>query len=233
MLDATVSNLAQIKPSTLREQARAALRTSIITGELAAGQLYSVAPVAERLGVSATPIREALSDLAHDGLVEVVRNRGFVIPEQTEHDLDEIFQLRLMLEVPAIGHVVGRLTPEDIAISRAHVNRGKQAAAAGDLHTFLEADRGFHLGLLSSLGNTRLLEAVDSLRDQARLYGLSTISAAGQLTTSANEHGQLLDAIEANDATSAEHQMTLHLRHTRGTWAGHVEQTERHATGIG
>jgi DNA-binding GntR family transcriptional regulator len=217
------TSLSQLKPATLREQARAALRASIITGEIAAGELYSVGAVAERLGVSATPIREALSDLAHNGLVTVVRNRGFVVPELTEHDLDEIFELRLLLEVPAIERVIGRLSAEDLAACRKEVDRGSRAAAAGDLPAFLEADREFHLRLLAGLGNSRLVEMVDSLRDQARLYGIARLTAAGGLAASADEHQQLLAAIEAGDAAAAGEHMTLHLKHTRGAWAGRSE----------
>jgi DNA-binding GntR family transcriptional regulator len=217
------TSLAQLRPSTLREQARAALRASIITGEIAAGELYSVGTVAERLGVSATPIREALADLAHNGLVVVVRNRGFIVPELTEHDLDEIFELRLLLEVPAVGRVAGRITDEELAAARVEAERGTHAALEGDLPTFLDADREFHHRLLRPLGNERLLEMVDNLRDQARLYGLNRLAQAGGLSASADEHQQLLKAVESNDAAAAEEKMTLHLKHTRGTWAGLAE----------
>jgi DNA-binding GntR family transcriptional regulator len=217
------SSLEQLRPSTLREQARAALRASIITGELAAGELYSVGSVAERLGVSATPIREALSDLAHHGLVAVVRNRGFIVPELTDHDLDEIFELRVLVEAPAVEQIAGRLSLEELAACRHEVERGTRAAVAGDLAEFLEADRQFHLRLLEVLGNARLVDLVDNLRDQARLYGLSRLTATGGLVASAEEHERLLAAVEANDSASAREQMTLHLKHTRGAWAGRTE----------
>lgn len=210
----------------MREQACAALRASIITGEIVAGQLYSVGSVAERLGVSATPIREALSDLAHNGLVTVVRNRGFIVPELTDHDLDEIFELRLMLEVPAIGRVVGKLSADDLTVCREAVERGTRAAADGDLPTFLEADRVFHLRLLEALGNGRLVSMVDRLRDQARLYGLAYLTGGG-LAASAEEHESLLTAVEADDADVARELMTLHLKHTRGDWAGRTEASDR------
>jgi DNA-binding GntR family transcriptional regulator len=212
-----------LKPSTLREQAWAALRASIITGELVSGQLYSVASVAERLQVSATPIREALSDLAHNGLVTVVRNRGFYVPELTEHDLDEIFELRMMLEVPAVARLAGNVPPEVLKDCRYQVERSVEAASAGDLPTFLDADRDFHLHLIAALGNARLVETLDTLRDQARLYGLSHMTATGELAASAQEHERLLTAVEAGDADAAAEQMRLHLKHTRGVWADRPE----------
>jgi DNA-binding GntR family transcriptional regulator len=216
------SALAQLRPSTLREQARAALRASIITGEIASGELYSVGTVAERLGVSATPIREALSDLAHSGLVVVVRNRGFIVPELTEHDFDEILQLRLLLEVPAVEKIAGRISAEDVAACSVEVERGKQAARVGNLPRFLEADRDFHLGLLATLGNERLVQMVDNLRDQARLYGRTGIAAPEELVASAEGHERILAALEAGDGRAAREEMTLHLERAR--YAGPAQE---------
>jgi DNA-binding GntR family transcriptional regulator len=216
-------NYQQLERSSLRDQARQAIRTSVITGELESGPLYTIGDFAARLGVSATPVREALGDLANDGLVQIIRNRGFVVPAVSEHDLDEIFELRLMLEVPAVGRSAGRLDASALAASRLYVEQGKAAAVEGDLVAFLEADGAFHRQLLLPLGNARLVEIIARLRDQTRLYGLPQLAHQGHLTASANEHETLLDAVEAGDAERAREQMTRHLKHTRGSWAGRSE----------
>src|SRR5215469_11841442 len=122
------SMLAPLDRSSLREQVQVVLRTSITTGELEPGQLYSVGDFAERLEVSATPVREALVNLAHDGLVEIVRNRGFLVPELSDHDLDEILQLRLFLEVPAVEQVAGRLDAATLARCREDARICRDAA---------------------------------------------------------------------------------------------------------
>ena len=88
----------QLKSVSLREQARDAVRTQIVLGQIEPGQVESVVNVAASLGVSVTPVREAIMDLANLGIVEVIRNRGFRVPVLTDHDLDEIMQLRTMLE---------------------------------------------------------------------------------------------------------------------------------------
>jgi DNA-binding GntR family transcriptional regulator len=214
---------ARLQRLSLKDQARQAIRTSIITGELTAGRLYTVGTFAAELGVSATPIREALGDLAAAGLVEVIRNRGFRIPVLSEDDLDQIFELRLMLEVPAVGTVTGRLEATALTECRRHVEAGKIAAQKADLVGFLEADRGFHQRLLAPLDNPRLVDIVDRLRDEARLYGLPNLAADGHLMASALEHEALLDAVEAEDPARAQEEMLRHLRHTRGIWAGRTE----------
>jgi DNA-binding GntR family transcriptional regulator len=212
-----------IRVANLREQARARIRAMVITGELEPERVYTVGTFATMLGVSATPVREALGDLEQVGLVKILRNRGFIVPRPTEDDLDEIFQIRQILESGAIGEVTGRISDDDIAACRELVERCKQAAAAGDLAGFLEADLDFHLRLIGALGNRRLLDTLRELRDHTRLYGLRELASSGRLIPSAEEHEVLLDLVARGDADGAKRQIEKHLRHTRGAWAGRDE----------
>jgi DNA-binding GntR family transcriptional regulator len=212
-----------LETKSLREQASEVLRANVVSGELAPGRIYSVATLAQDLGVSATPVREALLDLTSSGLVEPVRNRGFRVLTADDDDLDEIGQLRIMLEVPAIRTVVERGSEEDIQALRPTLDAIGAAAAAGDVPAFLAADRAFHLGLLELTGNGRLLRLVAQLRDQTRLTGLSALARAGALDASAREHCAVLDAVRERDADRAERLMRRHLEHTRGIWAGQIE----------
>jgi DNA-binding GntR family transcriptional regulator len=220
-----VTSMRRLEATSLREQASQVLRANVVSGELVPGRIYSVATLAQGLGVSATPVREALLDLASSGLVEPVRNRGFRILVADEADLDEIGQLRMMLEVPGVRRVVERASDAEVEALRPTVEAIEAAAADGDLSAFLTADRAFHLGLLELTGNRRLLRLVAVLRDQTRLTGLSALAAAGKLQASAAEHAGVLDAVRDRDADLAERLMRRHLEHTRGVWAGQAEGT--------
>jgi DNA-binding GntR family transcriptional regulator len=208
---------------SLREQAQQVIRASILAGELQAGEIYSASTIAQRLGVSPTPVREAMLELANGGLVEPVRNRGFRILTPDEDDLDEIFQLRLMLEVPAMRIVAERASDADLAALREVVEQIEATAAAADVADFLLADRAFHLGMLELMGNRRLVGLVAQLRDQTRIAGITELAREGNLTKSAGEHRDILDALDARDADKAEELMKRHLIHTRGIWAGRAE----------
>ncbi len=213
-----------VRPSTLSALAKDAILVRIVAGEITAGQVYPAPVLAGVLGVSVTPVREALLELAAAGLVEPVPNKGYRVVELSQHDLDEIFQVRLMLEVPAAAEVARLRTAEpDMTRFRTLADELEQRARDGDVPGFLETDREFHLGLIGTLGNGRLTDMVSRLRYQARLYGLPRLAERGELKESAHEHRELLDAVSRGDAAAAAQITTRHLQHTRGIWAGEAE----------
>jgi DNA-binding GntR family transcriptional regulator len=215
------SSLRRLEASSLRERAADAIRNGIVTGEIRAGELYSVPTLAARLGVSATPVREAMLDLANEGLVEAVRNRGFRVLELTDADLDEIIEVRIMLEVPAVGRLAGSLSPDEVSRLGELVEETEAMAKATDVEGFLTADRAFHLALVELAGNRRLVELVARLRDQTRLYGLPELLSSGILETAAGDHRAILEAIVAADRRGSEARMRAHLEHTtRSVWTG-------------
>lgn len=214
------SGLLKLEATSLRHQAAIAIRAAVITGEIEAGHIYSAPSLAARFGVSATPVREAMLDLVSEGLAEPVRNRGFRIIEATAADLDEIFELRLLLEVPTLGRLAGSITRKDAERYAALAADIVSAAEHGDLPRFLDSDRRFHLGLLGLLGNQRLVDFVDRLRLQSRLPGLDLLAESGALVVTANEHVEIVDALVDGSPKKVERLMTRHLRHTRGVWAG-------------
>lgn len=204
---------------SLRSQVTEALRGALVSGELEPGTLYSAPTLAARFGVSATPVREAMLDLAKEGLVDAVRNKGFRITVVSDRALDELTEIRELLEVPTVARLAGQLSAEDIDELRLMVAGLEQAAEAGDLIRYVEADREFHLRLLALSGNEQLVTVVGELRARARLYGLHRLARQGDLATSAREHSALLDALEAGDAEGVEKLMRQHLGHVRGIWA--------------
>lgn len=207
----------------LRDQVAHALRAALISGELRPGVVYSAPALAADFGVSATPVREAMLDLAREGLVEAVRNKGFRVTELTERDLDDYTEIRALIEVPTVGRVTRTATREQLERLRPQAEAIVAAARKHDLIGYLEADRQFHLDLLGLAGNARLVDVVGDLRKRSRLYGLTRLDEQGQLTSSAEEHLELLDLMITGDAEAAEACMTRHLSHVRSLWAGEGE----------
>ncbi|MCZ4119256.1 GntR family transcriptional regulator [Streptomyces sp. H39-S7] len=209
----------------LRDQVGHALRAALIAGELRPGVVYSAPALAADFGISATPVREAMLDLAREGLVEPVRNKGFRVTEMNERDLDQYTEIRALIEVPTVGRVTRTATPEQLEELRPVAEEIVAAARAHDLIGYLEADRRFHLTLLGLAGNERLVEAVGDLRKRSRLYGLTRLDERGELVSSAEEHLELLDLMITGDAEAAEECMARHLGHVRSLWAVGKEES--------
>ncbi|MET9179510.1 GntR family transcriptional regulator [Kitasatospora aureofaciens] len=225
--------MAELKSRTLisvqerlRDQVAHALRAALISGELRPGVVYSAPALAADFGVSATPVREAMLDLAREGLVEAVRNKGFRVTELTERDLDDYTEIRALIEVPTVGRVTRTASKDQLERLRPQAEAIVAAARKHDLIGYLEADRQFHLDLLGLAGNARLVEVVGDLRKRSRLYGLTRLDEQGQLVSSAEEHVELLDLMLSGDAEAAEACMTRHLSHVRSLWAGQDETAE-------
>jgi len=204
----------------LRDEITQTLRAAVISGELRPGVVYSAPSLAAQFGVSATPVREAMLDLAKEGLIDVVRNKGFRVTELSEKDLDDLCQLRALIEVPTVRRIgEAGADPEAIGWLRGLAAGIEDAAQRHDLIAHVTADMQFHLGLLALAGNPHLVETVRSLRARSRIYGLRGLAERDELVPSSREHAELLDLIVAGDAAAAERLMDQHIRHVRGIWA--------------
>lgn len=208
---------------TYRERVTEVLQAALISGEMLPGELYSAPALAAKLGVSATPVREAMADLARVGMVEVVRNRGYRVTELSDKDLDDITYIRGLIEVPAVVAIAADCDPADIENLRPLAKRIEDAAANRDLLNYIESDNAFHKQLLLLGGNEHLVSIVGELRSRSRMYGLRDLADRGLLEESAREHSEILDYVGAHDTENAEAIMAKHIRHIRGVWAGQQE----------
>ncbi|MEU7089885.1 GntR family transcriptional regulator [Streptomyces achromogenes] len=219
--DAELSALPRLggRRSSYRERVADALRAALIAGELRPGEVYSAPSLAARFGVSATPVREAMLDLAKEGLVDTVPNKGFRVTVVSDRQLDEYTQIRALIEIPTVAALARTADRVSLEALRPAAREIVAAAAAGDLIAYVEADTRFHLGLLALAGNAHLVEVVADLRKRSRLYGLTALVEAGRLLASAEEHLELLDALLEPDEQAVHAVMTRHLGHVRGLWA--------------
>ena len=191
-----------------------AIRSAIIVGQLAPGALYSVQSLADAFGVSRTPVREALIDLATQGMVRFERNRGVRILETSIHDLEEVFTLRLLLEVPATYRAVEQMNDPALRQLRKEFAAMQRAAQAQDEPVLMRHDRRFHSVILEMSGNRRLAQFVDHLRDLVLTRGASTVGRSRSLEDIVAEHGEILDRVQAGDPHGAAAAMRAHIIHT-------------------
>lgn len=211
----------RLQQTNLRDQALEVLKLRLISGDLAPGEIYSAASLAAELGVSNSPVREAMLTLVNQGLMEAVRNRGFRVVPLSEKERRNIYDLRLLVEVPSMARLASM--KEKVSARKDEFSKIASdmvdCAKTGNIVGYLDADRRFHIGLLEILENDQLTAIVENLRDQSRQYGLKALSESGALVKSAEEHQPILDALIAGDRKLTTKLMTDHLSHLVTDWA--------------
>lgn len=206
------------KQESLRDQVLGILKSRVIVGQFKPGEIYSSTIIAQELGVSSSPVREALLSLVDLGLMESVRNRGFRVVEVSEATRNEVVSIRTMIEVPAMVDVIA-FRDEVIkqrAVIEAYLEQIEACAHSNDLIGYLAADRGFHMSLIDVLGNRRLSNLVNALRDQTLLVGLTKLYASGELLAEAFSHRRIYEAVLAEDKEELSRLMIAHMRANAG-----------------
>lgn len=202
------------RAESLTSQVHRALSEAIVLGELAPGSLHSVAKLADKLKVSRSPVREALISLADQGMVAFERNRGVRVLQTTAHDLEEVFSLRLLLEVPATFRATELMVPERLAMLREALGDVETFTGAETMLAHQEMDSGFHRVILETAGNARLTGIVDNLWSHQKMRGVSTAGRTRRLADIHREHEAVFERIEAGDPLGAAAAMRDHLART-------------------
>jgi DNA-binding GntR family transcriptional regulator len=209
-----------IETRNRREQITQTLKAAILAGEMRIGEIYSAPVLAQHFGVSATPVREAMIDLAKEGIVETVRNKGFRIAEPSFAELREMRDVRILIEVPTIRDLATRgFTADQHMAAQMLARASLETAQRHDLIAHVSADIRFHLYLLSLSGNQQLVEIVRVMRSRARPYGLQSAKKRAFLLESADEHIALVKLIAERQQVRAADLMEAHIRRAGEEWS--------------
>jgi DNA-binding GntR family transcriptional regulator len=195
----------------LREQVLQQVRAEIISGQSMPGSMYSVPTLAASLGVSTTPVREALLELTRSRLIEPMRNRGFRVVEPTLTELRNLFDLREVLELHAAA-IVARKSRKNLKGLSRFADEIARAVRTEDINLYLEADRSFHYLLTAEADNARLTEMVMGLRDQMRLYGIKSRAGLARQNESTAEHYKIIELAMASEEEALTNLLRRHIR---------------------
>jgi DNA-binding GntR family transcriptional regulator len=210
------------RAESLSQRAYQSLRKAIRDGAIVHGVLYSEKDLAERLGISRTPVREALIELAREGLVTVAPQRGFRLHEMSHEEQREVFELRLAIDTYLVERLCRESTVDDIKQLREAIEA--QRDAGSDAGLALSADEQFHLLFPRLLGLERSYAIASTLRGAMWLIGSSAFQAADRMVLVLAEHSAVVDAIEARDPAAAVAAVRNHLCRTlealKETWVG-------------
>lgn len=200
------------RPESLSQQAYKAIRQALREGALIHGELYSEAELAQSMGISRTPVREALIELTREGLVEVIPQRGFKLRTLGAEDRREVFELRDVLESYVVRRLAAQATPDDVAVLREVIDR--QADLLDDPSAFLEIDEEFHLLMPQLVGLRLTYQMVFILRGALWLMGSAALALPERAPTVLQEHRAVVDAVEAGDPEAAAAAIRYHIHET-------------------
>ncbi len=195
---------------SLRDRVLERIRAEIVSGRSGPGAMYSAPSLASELGISTTPVREALLELSNRGMITPMRNRGFKVKASSLEDLEHLFEMRELLERFATVKIAeaGLRDAEEL-------NNLADAIAAAvkdrDVRAYLEADRAFHGAFVSRADNPRLTKTIMDLRDDMRLFGIDSAEGEERQRESVKEHYQLVDLAAKGDARAIAPLITKHI----------------------
>jgi len=216
-----------MKEKSLRNRAYEHIHRKILAGDLEPGQQVSEASLASEIGISRTPVREAINQLRSEGLVLQVPRYGTVVRRPERQDIEELYELREGLESYAAGLAARRAAPKDIeALERileemrqiaAEFRRsGRPALEGALLRRFLAADMGFHLALLRAAGNRRILKVLSESHTLSRIFGMPRAEHdEPRLRKTEQFHAHVLAAARKRDPEGARRAMADHIRSGR------------------
>ncbi|WP_298861296.1 GntR family transcriptional regulator [uncultured Microbacterium sp.] len=211
--------------SSLADAAYADIRARILDGRIAPGERVTVRPIADRLGLSATPIKAALVRLEREGLIASLLHRGFFVPDLGEDDAAEIYQLREALDgmAAALAAEDARSGSESAALARLCDEQAERLAAQ-DIDGYRRLDIDFHRALWQASGNSRILRAGEPMLDQMLLGNALSARRPGRGDESLREHRAIVAAIARGDAADASALAREHIRHSHRSFLAATAQ---------
>lgn len=212
-MSSEVPQLQPLNVLNLRDHITQRISDAILDGTYKPGERLVETAIANQLGVSRAPVREALSALEGEGIVVNVPRRGYSVIEFTDKDIDEIYSLRLLLEIGALRRAMSRFTEEDIAEMQSVIDRLGQAALQKiDRGTIVSLDLSFHEFICRVADHERLHSVWDSMRLQTQiLIGVTSRTHYEYPDQPKRLHQIILDAIRDKDLKGAESSVTDHI----------------------
>ena len=195
----------------LRDVVFNTLRRAILTGELKPGERLMEIHLANRLGVSRTPIREAIRKLELEGLVTMIPRRGAEVAQITEKSLQDVLEVRRALDALCAELACDRITNEGKAALGRACDQFEKATKTGDVVTIAEADVALHDIIVQATGNQRLIQLINNLSEQMYRYRFEYIKDESGHENLVNEHRMIYESIMNGDREKAAAAARLHI----------------------
>lgn len=199
-----MKNKQMERHQTLREKILETIREAILKGNLKPGEKVAEPELAERFGISRTPIREAFRQLESEGYLTVIPRKGAVVAALSERDVQEFYAIKSILEGYAASLAAMSLTEKELERLEAVNQKLRALAKEGDVRSFYRVHNEFHEIFLKAADNIKLYELIHQLGMKFNRLRMASLSVKGRMEISVEEHEKLLDAFRRKDGDAAE-----------------------------
>ena len=211
-MNVSVSSRSKKNGVSVREKTYEHLKTNIFAGRFAPGERLAEEHLAEELGVSRTPVREALHKLEQDGLIEPLESRGFCIPRDSAEEIEDLFELRTVLEGYTLKMICERITQEQIATLERIIDKAEEALRREQIEEVFNWNTQFHDSLYNLIADKRrFYSLIVNMRKYVLRYRKDTLQYLGAAKRSIDGHRQILMALRLKDGDLCERVMRGHI----------------------
>lgn len=202
------------------------LKTAILSENIPIGEFLQERAIAEQLGVSRTPVREALKRLEFEGWLETIPWKGVMVKDIDVQDVIEVFQCRLANEKFMIELITSTITEEHLHdLQQMHDNM--KIFLEENREAFINEDRNFHMYLAQLTNNARLIQFLDNLSDQMLRLGIRAVTNKARAHETLAEHQKILDALNAQSTADAVEAMETHIYNSQNVLMSMSEKTTK------
>ncbi len=211
----------------LRELVCENIRQAIIDGTFSPGERLMEIQLADEMGVSRTPVREAIRKLELEGFVVMIPRRGTYVADISIKDITEIYEIRISLDILAAGLAAERITDEELEKLNSYLVEIGRYVPAMDMDKIVELDTAFHDILYKATRNERLVSVIGNLREQLTGIRGRSMSYPGRLVETMDEHRALVDSIASRDVERAQRAARVHIENAEQTLLRSIERRTR------
>ncbi|PKM81444.1 MAG: GntR family transcriptional regulator [Firmicutes bacterium HGW-Firmicutes-14] len=210
----------------LREIVFETLREAIISATLRPGERLMEIQLAEEMGVSRTPVREAIRKLELEGFVVMIPRKGAYVAGISMKDIADVFEIRAALEALAAGLAAERITEEELEqLERILVKIG-ECVKDNDLEKLVEVDTEFHEALFKASRNERLAQIVSNLREQIQRFRQASLSTPGRMKFAFEEHKKIVEAVSERNVERAQALAIEHIENAENSMLDMLKEDE-------
>ncbi len=214
----------KLQVNTISRQVYSIIKKGIVSGEYGPGYWLQEVELSKTLGVSRSPVREALKQLASDGLVTEIPNKGTFVRDFNEKEIDEIYEIRELLESYAIRHLPEKLSEEQKSKMEGYKKSFHEFYESDDLEEYIVVDSKFHRYIIECTDNSILMELYRRVRNMNMLFRIYSLSTQRRFDESLGEHVEIIDCLIKGEYEAAARINARHLSYAKETAMEHLTQ---------